>query len=264
MQTQLNHPTGILASVVLAAVLSVDSGLGHARSAEEPGAAAQERKAQSQTAVDRLIGPMINVSAGSFAMGESGTSHIVNVNAFRLMKHEVTFDQYDAFARATGRELPSDGGWGRGNRPVINVSWHDAVDFAQWVSTQTGGMVRLPSEAEWEYAARAGTTTEYWWGDEFEDGVFDDVDAHCKNCDEEWGGQTAPVGSFPANPWGLHDTERNVWEWVQDCEDSSCTSRVLRGGYWSYGATDMRSAGRFSYTPDFRNGVVGFRLAQDL
>lgn len=209
--------------------------------------AAQPQASQNSSAVESLIGPMVTIPAGA-------------VKSFKMMKYEVTFDQYDAFTRATRRKLPDDEGWGRGNRPVINVSWEDAQAFAQWVSQQSGARVRLPSEVEWEYAARAGTTTHYWWGDDAGSNR-----ANCDGCGSEWDNkQTAPVGSFDANPWGLHDTAGNVWEWVEDCSSSDCSYRVLRGGSWSFKASDIRSTYRYWSPPDFRYFTYGFRLAQDL
>jgi formylglycine-generating enzyme required for sulfatase activity len=125
----------------------------------------------------------------------------------------VTFEEYAKFATAVGRKLPEGEGWGTGNRPVINVSWKDAVAYAEWLSEQTGKRYRLPSEAEWEYAAGAGTETKYWWGNEV--GINR---ANCDGCGSQWDNkQTAPVGSFDANPLGLYDTAGKVFEWVQDC-----------------------------------------------
>jgi formylglycine-generating enzyme required for sulfatase activity len=158
---------------------------------------------------------------------------------------------------------------------VINVSWKDAVAYAEWLSKQTGKRYRLPTEAEWEFAARAGTTTSYWWGDEVVENR-----ANCRGCGSQWGGeQTAPAGSFKPNPFGLYDTAGNVWEWVQDCwhdsykgapgdgsawEEEGCGQRVMRGGSWGNGPEDVRSAGRSRNYPDSRSIHVGFRLAQDI
>ena len=156
--------------------------------------------------------------------------------------NEVTFADYDRFVLATGRARPDDAGWGRGSRPVINVSQEDAQAYAAWLSAQTGQAYRLPSESEWEYAARAGTRTRYSWGDEI--GVNR---ANCDGCGSEWDDeQTAPVGRFEANGFGLYDMHGNVWEWLEDCyadsyagapsdgsaRTSGCVynSAVLRGG----------------------------------
>ena len=212
---------------------------------------------------------MVVIPAGSFLMGSPDPTgvgfsnakplHSVRISSFEMSKYEVTFEEYDAFTDAIGRERAYDAGWGRGRRPVINVSWYDAVAYTQWLSSQTGENYRLPSEAEWEYAARAGSTTRYSWGNS----IGRDR-ANCEDCGSQWDDkQTAPVGSFSANRWGLHDMHGNVWEWVQDCwhwdykgapadgsawfesEAGDCgtrrglfgiveakTGRVLRGGSW--------------------------------
>ena len=133
--------------------------------------------------------------------------------------------------------------WGRGNRPAIDVSWHEAQAYVAWLSEKTGKRCRLLSESEWEYAARAGAATRYSWGD----GIGRNR-ANCSGCGSRWDDrQTAPVGSFAANGFGLHDMHGNVWEWVADCwngsyagapsdgsarESGNCSRRVLRGGAW--------------------------------
>ncbi len=234
----------------------------------------------------------VQVPAGSFLMGsaknepgrdsDEGPQHPVTFGrAFAIGKYEVTFAQYDQFAAATGRALPSDSGWGRADRPVIHVSWDDAVAYTAWLSVKTGKDYRLPSEAEWEYAARAGTTTPYWWGKDI--GQAGKVWANCGGCGSQWDmKQTAPVGSFPANAFGAHDTAGNVWEWVEDCyhqdykgapadgsawveaNGGNCAQRVLRGGSWGSGPGGVRSANRVRSPADDRFNDVGFRLAQDL
>ncbi|MCY3859270.1 MAG: SUMF1/EgtB/PvdO family nonheme iron enzyme [Gammaproteobacteria bacterium] len=132
---------------------------------------------------------------------------------YAISKYEITFDDYEVFSEATGRELPEDNGWGRGSRPVIFVAWKDALAYADWLTDQTGFTYRLPSVIEWEHAARAGTRTAYWWGQEL--GVNR---TNCSDCRSRWSHlKTAPVGSFPANPWGIHDMHGNVGEFTQDC-----------------------------------------------
>ena len=203
--------------------------------------------------------------------------HKVTVPAFKLGKHEVTFAQWDACVAdgGCGGYTPGDAGWGRGEHPVINVSWEVVQSFIAWLNDKTGGNFRLPSEAEWEYAARAGSRTKYSWGDDIGNNR-----ANCHNsyCGDRWE-HTAPVGSFPANAWGLHDMHGNVQEWVQDCWNDSyqgaptdgsawtsgdCSRRVFRGGAWLYTSYSIDSAdrGRISLGSD---GVTtrGFRLAQD-
>ena len=212
---------------------------------------------------------------------------------FEMGRYEVTFDEYQVFAyliESDGGcadhhriETPGDqdAGWGRGKRPVISVSWEDAVCYAQWLSRRTGKAYRLPSESEWEYAARAGTATRYWWGDE-----MDRTRAVCESCQVDFDGKaqdkkTAAAGDPPImpNPWGLFHTAGNVWEWVQDCwhdnyegappdgrgwEEACQGRRVVRGGSWSLAPGFLRSAHRDWPDPDFRLLYLGFRLAQDL
>ncbi len=241
---------------------------------------------------DRLAdgseGPeMVVVPAGRFVMGsaelgkdayddEHPQHEVALPEPFAMGKYEVSFEEYDRFAKATGRLLPDDRGWGRGRQPAINVSFDDARAYAEWLSKETGQTYRLPSEAEWEYAARAGKVTAYWWGRD-----VGKNQANCKGCGSRWDNeQTAPVGSFAANPWGLYDTAGNVSEWVEDCYHStyagapvdgrawvdykSCGLRVLRGGSWFYTPWGLRSATRAGYGLDFRNHGVGFRLARTL
>ncbi len=236
------------------------------------------------------IPEMVVIPAGSFQMGSlrpyyddsEYPVHSVRITSFELSKYEVTFEEYDAFTDATDRERANDEGWGRGRRPVINVSWHDAVAYTQWLSSQTGEHYRLPSEAEWEYATRAGSTTRYSWGDDSGRNR-----ANCEWCSSRWDGErTAPVGSFRANRWGLHDMHGNVNEWVQDCwnynyrgapgdgsawESGDCSLRVLRGGAWgehpgyfSYpsDSSDLRSAARRTGGIDQRLSNRGFRVAR--
>ena len=154
---------------------------------------------------------------------------------------------------ATGLNFLEDKGWGRGRQPAINLSWLDAGKFSEWLSKETGKRYRLPTEAEWEYAARAGTVTTYWWGNEIKPDM-----ANFLGGDNRWGGkQTSPVGSFQPNAFGLYDTAGNVWEWVQDSwhenyigassdgsawESSDIGQRVVRGGSWDYRPEDLRSS----------------------
>lgn len=249
--------------------------------AKAEAAARKARQQQQEAKITALVGPLVTIPAGGFQMGSNNRRfgakpiHTVQLRSFRLMAFEITFAQYDAFASATGRELPDDSGRGRGNLPVFNVSWEDAAAYAQWVSQQTGTRVRLPSEAEWEYAARAGTTTDYWWGNFLHCSLanYGSFQNECFGVDK-----AKLVGSYRANPWGLFDTSGNVWEWVQDCyqwnywdapadgsafETGKCNSRVARGGSWFNPGTHMESAHRGGFTTPARFDV-GFRLAQDL
>jgi formylglycine-generating enzyme required for sulfatase activity len=194
--------------------------------------------------------------------------HRVMVKTFRLSRYEVTFEQYDAFAKATSRRLPSDKSWGRGRHPVMNVTWDDAQAFIHWLNGRTGQHYRLPSEAEWEYAERAGSSTVYPWGDAWDGGKARGDGAR----------GTVPVGSFEPNAWGLHDMVGNVWEWVQDCYRENfdgaptdgtawvsrdCKDHVYRGGSWIGGA-GVRAASRERAPVTLRANDIGFRLAEDL
>jgi formylglycine-generating enzyme required for sulfatase activity len=179
---------------------------------------------------DGSQGPeMVVIPAGEFEMGDlkgDGDQNEQPVHTVRIIKpfaigrHVVTFEEFDRFAKPTGRKLPADSGWGRGRQPVINVSWDDAAAHAEWLSQQTAKRYRLPSEAEWEYAARGGTKTAYWWGNQM------------RNDMAKSGGGTSPVGSFPPNPFGLYDTAGNVWEWVQDCWHKSYNGAPTDGSVW--------------------------------
>jgi formylglycine-generating enzyme required for sulfatase activity len=227
---------------------------------------------------------MVHIPAGSFLMGspakengrqdDEGPQHLVHLQAFSIGKYAVTFDEWDACMAAGGcKSKPSDQGWGRGRRPVINVSWNDAQEYVRWLSSKTGKTYRLPSEAEWEYAARAGTTTAYYWGDEIGRGH-----ANCDGCSSQWDTkQTAPVGSFASNPWGLHDMQGNVWQWTQDCWHDSytgaptdgsawksgCGERADRGGSWKFTSSYLRMAYRTKSGAAESSNNQGFRLARD-
>ncbi|HBH35284.1 MAG TPA: hypothetical protein DDW45_02435 [Gammaproteobacteria bacterium] len=242
---------------------------------------------------DDMLPEMVLIPPGSFTMGcvsgincneDELPTRRVTVPAFKMSKFEVTFRQWDACHADGGcTQNPDDQGWGRDDRPVINVSWNDAVAYAEWLSDRTGlkkpHRYRLPSEAEWEYAARAGTTTNYWWGDEFDQNGK--VWANCAGCASKWdSSRTAPAGSFKRNPFDLYDTSGNVSEWGRDCfidsyegapedatpletaEDGVCSGRVLRGGSWDHDPQYLRSASRFGDRPDSRNNDIGFRLAR--
>ncbi|GMQ83335.1 MAG: hypothetical protein BMS9Abin06_0068 [Gammaproteobacteria bacterium] len=225
---------------------------------------------------------MVELRADSFTMGSGSTSprfeerpqHRVNLPRFAIGKYEVTFAQYERFVQATGRARPADEGWGRGARPVINVSWQDAVAYTQWLSGQTGARYRLPTEAEWEFAVRSGGDKRFWWGKE-----VGESHANCFDCGGQWAGsRTAQVGSNAASPFALHDMAGNVMEWVQDCYQSGyagvpldggavvtgdCSSRVVRGGGYSSPADLLRSASRDKRSPDVRLDNLGFRIVRE-
>jgi formylglycine-generating enzyme required for sulfatase activity/CRP-like cAMP-binding protein len=231
---------------------------------------------------------MVVVPAGDFMMGSPANEerrtdserpqHKVTIAApFAVSKFEVTFDEWDVCV-TYGDCSPQilDNGFGRGRRPVINVSWYDAQRYVAWLSKMTGKSYRLLSEAEWEYAARAGTKTSYSWGDEIGRGK-----ANCLGCGSEWDGkQTAPVGSFATNAFGLHDMHGNVSEWVEDCYHANyngaptngsawaaggdCSSRMIRGGGWNISPVNLRSASRGRGTTFLQFNSLGFRVARTL
>ena len=232
---------------------------------------------------------MVVVPAGSFVMGSpdteserhprdiEGPQHEVTISKpFAVGQFEITFREWDACVAAGGCDQnPQDRGWGRGNRPIIYVSWFDIQQYLQWLSNLTGQEYRLQSEAEWEYAARAGSKTRYWWGEK-----IGEENAVCLGCGERFSDSiTAPAGSFRQNPFGLYDVHGNVYEWVQDCWNGSyagaptsgaawlngnCTLRVLRGGSWGKEPKNLRSARRINDPPSLRSGKRGFRVAMTL
>jgi formylglycine-generating enzyme required for sulfatase activity len=224
---------------------------------------------------------LVVVPPGEFDMGstekasEGPGHHVVIGKACAIGRREVTFAEWDqCLAASFCKHSPFDQGWGRGDRPVINVSWIDAKEFIAWLSQKTGQPYRLPSEAEWEYAARAGTSSTYWWGKDVGVGR-----AKCEDCGGDPAHQTVNTGSFRPNAFGLYDTAGNAAEWVEDCWNTSyrgapndgsawtngdCSLRVLRGGSFANKATYLRSAARFRYDEDVRYYANGFRVARDL
>ena len=232
---------------------------------------------------------MIVIPAGEFMMGspptevgrndDEGPQHKVTITKpFAVSKFDVTFADWDACVSVGGCPQVSDSGLGRGSMPVINVTWYDAEHYAAWLSRMTGRPYRLLTEAEWEYAARAGTTTTYYWGDD-----IGTANANCRGCGSQWDDKkTSPVGSFKPNAFGLYDMAGNVWQWVQDCyydryngapSDGSAwllgptgenCLRVTRGGSWGYLPPFQRAANRVGFAAVDRDPVLGFRLARTL
>jgi formylglycine-generating enzyme required for sulfatase activity len=227
---------------------------------------------------------MIVVPAGQFEMGSppsengrfenEGPPHEVTIaRAFAISKFDVTFDDWDTCVSVGGCARTDDQGFGRERRPVINVSWNDAQAYVSWLSKMTGKQYRLPTEAEWEYVARAGTTTAFYWGDEnSESGVY------CNGCGSEWDlKKTSPVGSFKPNAFGLYDIVGNVWQWVQDCyhdnykgaptdgsawTSDECGRRVARGGAFNRGPIPIRLAARLGRAATARIGNGGLRVVR--
>jgi formylglycine-generating enzyme required for sulfatase activity len=252
----------------------------------------------SDLLADGSKGPeMVWIPAGSFRMGDiqgggwddKKPVHEVSVGKFAMGRYEVTVGEYMKFVKATNTHAPewlekgssyniktgSDDYYKKfgsaltnENHPIIGVSWYDAVAYTKWLSDQTGKTYRLPTEAEWEYAARAGTETKYWWGN--------DIGKNKANCDSDCGDNfkyTSPVGSFAANKFGLYDTSGNLWEWTcseydnqyNDKEKQCVTegSRLSRrGGSWYSGARYVRSATRSVRKPASRYDNGGFRVSR--
>jgi len=223
-----------------------------------------------------VIIPSGDLDMGSNAKPTEQPVHHVSIQKnFAIGRREVTFAEWDKCVAAGGcRYSPPDQGWGRGDRPVTNVSWDDAKEFTAWLSKTTGKPYRLPTEAEWEYAARGGSATPYWWGKEVGTGH-----AQCAECGGGESGKTVSVGSFRPNAFGLFDTAGNAAEWVEDCWNPSyrgaphdgsawtsgdCSLRVLRGGSFGDKASAVRSSARFRYDEDVRYYANGFRVARDV
>ncbi len=236
---------------------------------------------------------LVVVPAGSYQMGSpaseedridnEGPVHRVTIaQPFAVGVYEVTFAEWAACVSGGGcGHRPGDKGWGRGQRPVINVNWEDAQAYVQWLSNQTGQSYRLLSEAEWEYVARAGTTTPFHFGRTIHPSQanYNGDYTYGEGQRGQYRERTIPVGSFRPNAFGLYDVHGNVWEWVQDCWNESyagapsdgrawttgdCRRRVLRGGSWHYLPWVLRSAKRLRYTADARYSDLGFRVLRSL
>jgi formylglycine-generating enzyme required for sulfatase activity len=225
---------------------------------------------------------LIAVNPGTFTMGnnysdpsEKPAHRVTIAHSFALAKYAVTVAQWNACVAAGAcPRLTSDPG-SAPNAPVHDVSWDDAQQYLKWLTKLSGKPYRLPTEAEWEYAARGGTTTRYWWGDEMRKGKV-----NCKDCGPPWNADApADVGSFAPNPFGFYGMGGGVWEWVSDCWHSSyknapsdgrsweepyCQSHVIRGGSWLDGAGYMLSSTRFKYDGSVRYTTNGFRPARDV
>ena len=221
---------------------------------------------------------MVIIPAGSYRRGEYLNKYRVDIaRHFAIGKHPVTVEEWARYVDQGGtRYTPHNNDWKGDNLPVTNVSWSDAQGYIQWLSEQTKQAYRLLTEAEWEYASRAGAVTEYHWGDE-----VGHNNCNCQDSGSEWSRRCAsPVGSFAPNTFGLHDMLGNVWEWLEDIwhdnyegapiDGSAWLSggnplgRVMRGGSWSSFPTYVRCAHRHGSVPAIRNFNFGFRLARTL
>ena len=270
-------------TIAISAVLA--AGLLAAGCSEAPSTTAGSVGAAQQSVKDCAECPeMVVVPAGEFTMGSPTSEmyrgaemqHQVTLPSFAISKYEITFDEWDACVAdgGCGGYRPEDNGWGRGKNPVINVSWTDAKAYAEWLSRKTGKPYRLPSESEWEYAARAGTTTAFSFGETITpDQVNFDASPNGENRQK-----TMPVGSFPANAFGVHDMHGNVWEWIEDCwsdeytaetpsngaplERDNCQGHVMRGGSWEDYQGEARSAARVGAFTDDAFPSDGIRVAR--
>ena len=249
---------------------------------------------------------MVVVPAGNFNLGsprneyemrglDEGPQHrVVFSKPFAVGRFSVTFEEWDQCVAEGGCNgyHPEDNGWGRGRRPVINVSWDDARAYVTWLSLKTHKVYRLPSEAEREYVTRAGTTTPFWWGASIstKQANYDGRSTYGQEPKGEYRGTTVPVDSFAPNPWGLYQMHGNVWEWTQDCYHDSYKAaptdgeavlgsgegnrrstagacdgrRVTRGGSWDNDPWELRSAARDALAPESRAEGVSFRVIREL
>lgn len=248
--------------------------------AQEPGGVAAEFQDCAACPI------MVSIPPGSFMMGslaseigrnpDEGPQHRVIIDyAFAAGKYEVTQKEYAAFVAATGGVAPPQPQFSTGpEHPVVNVSWNDAQAYAKWLTQTSGEHYRLLTEAEWEYAARAGIQAAYPWGD-----VVGSGHANCSGCGSPQEGKgTAPVGSFKPNAFGLYDMHGNAWEWVEDefhesyhgaptdgrAWTTGAPLRVRRGGSWYDKPDDARSAERTRHGPALRAHFNGFRVARNL
>jgi formylglycine-generating enzyme required for sulfatase activity len=283
---RLASDLGMIASAVTNHFSAEDPAL-----AVMPGSGRSFRDCLTSGRVFPLCPEMVVVPAGSFVMGspaseidrEEGESQVrVDIaRPFAVGRHPVTFDEWDAFTAEGGCDnfRPIDFGWGRRDRPVINVCWHDAKSYVSWLSAKTGKAFRLLAEAEWEYAARAGTSTPFWWGSSIdpEQANYDGRFTYANGVKGAFRARTVAVNSFSSNPWGLYDVHGNVWEWTEDHWHESHTGnpgdgsprldgdydqRVLRGGAWDSDPSRLRGAFRLGSHGGIR--YYGFRVARAL
>jgi formylglycine-generating enzyme required for sulfatase activity len=299
---------GCLAGVVAVCAIGAWFVLSPGRTPVAPLAAAQERALKPGDTFQECSNCplMMVVPAGSFIMGspagepgrfsnEDPQHEVTIANPFAVGQYELRFDEWDACVADGGCNgfKPPDQGWGRKDRPAINVSWVDAHAYVSWLAKKTGKPYRLLTEAEYEYATRAGTTTLYPWGDEMPESDAPcyycasspegDAKANCNGCGVGSGYTVqAAVGIFPPNKFGLYDMVGNVSEWTEDCYHSDytgapadgaawlqanggdCSQRIIRGGSWSDGPDFVRSASRFWMGSTARNSTTGLRVARTL
>ncbi|AGX86373.1 SUMF1/EgtB/PvdO family nonheme iron enzyme [Candidatus Symbiobacter mobilis] len=275
----IGAPTGTMTA---AATVSSDAVVGAARSARPGRSIKDDEFRDCERCPTMHVLPAGRVQIGSpetepgHHLGEGPQKEVTFAKPFAIGKMEVRFQEWEMCLLDGGcTHWPQDNGWGRGNRPAIHVSWEDAQHYVNWLSKKTGYTYRLPSESEWEYAARAGTRTARPWGDDIGNGS-----ARCRDCGASTNRPgTSEAGAFPANPWKLHDLLGNVWEWTQDCHSpdlrdipqnglpttlGDCSRRTLRGGSWDTAAKGVRSASRSAYPVSRREDNIGFRVVTEL
>ncbi|MCB1762054.1 MAG: formylglycine-generating enzyme family protein [Gammaproteobacteria bacterium] len=275
----LELPVGALSSIAFQVIHQRNAGPRYDYRSHLPQAAYLRDRLRDGSAGPELVALRGGVFRRGDLQGDGDSDEqppqTVKLKPFAIGIYEVSFDEYDIFLQHSRHEHAEDEGWGRGHRPAINLSWESAKAYTEWLSQQTGERYRLPTDAEWEYAARGGTTTRFWWGEQVGSG-----NANCAECQSLWDGEkSSPVGSFAPNPFGLHDTAGNVFEWVADCwndsfsnaaedgsalEKTGCGVRVIRGGAWSFPAKEIRSANRWRDFQSRRSDDTGFRVVREL
>jgi len=232
----------------------------------------------------------VKIPAGKFIMGspedekdrfDTEQQHEVRIDNFEMLATPVTFEMFDIFCEAVGLNKPSDESWGRENRPVINITYWAAVEYCYWLQKRTGWKLRLPTEAEWEYACRAGTTTPFWTGQTIstDQANFNGDYTYNGSAKGTNRGRTTPVDLFDPNPWGLRDMHGNVWEWTASIYDDEYSGRELenagnnrenleartvRGGSWYNVPSGLRSASRNKLMPNYHYLKVGFRIVREI
>jgi len=218
---------------------------------------------------------MVRIQGGTFMMGSPKSEvgretnekrHSVTVSSFMMSRYEVTVEEYEEFCKSTGKAMPDapsfNANWQDKKHPMVYVSWDDATAYCAWMSKTTGNTYRLPTEAEWEYACRAGSPTPFTTGDNLttDQANYNGEQPYNGNKKGVYHGKTLPVGSLSANAYGLYDMHGNVWEWTASLYKNS-TNRVLRGGSWNNFASNCRVAYRNYCTPGYHNSDIGFRLS---
>jgi formylglycine-generating enzyme required for sulfatase activity len=225
---------------------------------------------------------MVWLPGGRFTMGGRASTtdfnehpqHAVAVQPFAISTHEITIAEYAKFAKSTNRKIPKTGDLNAATMPIFFVSWNDTLAYTKWLSTQSGKTYRIPTEAEWEYAVRGGTTTVYWWGRQ-----LGRDNGHCFACETGLDRrQPTKIGRFDPNPFGIYDLTGNVEEWVYDCynknyegapsdgsvfEGGDCSVRITRGGAYSSGPKALRSSARSKFRFDTGNDSIGIRVVRD-